>query len=79
MSHVRVFNDINDHVDIFTNWPEFLTENTERHVESDIELDEVLVYTEVGHTESVSWLARETIFRFVDTSETILITFSTVA
>ena len=79
MSHVRVFNDINDHVDIFTNWPEFLTENTERHVESDIELDEVLVYTEVSNTESVSWLARETIFRFVDTSETILITFSTVA
>lgn len=79
MSHVRVFNDINDHVDIFTNWSEFLTENTERHVESDIELDEVLVYTEVGHTESVSWLARETIFRFVDTSETILIAFSTIA
>ncbi len=79
LSEVRVLLAFDDVVDICSDGFELFAELVEWHIEFNDVSDWVLTHTEVSDTEDVSWFAWETVFRFINTSKTVVITTGTVS
>ena len=66
-------------IDVGSDVSAFLAEHTERHIELDFVHDNVLIHTEIGHTENEALVAAETVLGVTDTSETVFTTLDTAA